>query len=263
MSMSTNTGGLRQNLPSTFKDNAPNGGRPQTGQSLANMGQAGLGGRPQTMPQQSYDQYSKAIFGNQGGQYTPEFTTMPSQPIGDDNPIVPGDTGESALRTGGMGFGKGGGFGPGMVPGGGGGKSMPSPGIQPIFGQPGEAPPDPGFIKSPQPTLPPQMQKPMPGPGYVGGIRTPPSNYRPPNQGGGILRSRRTGMPITNRPAPAPTPVPTAPIQNNGPYFEDFYNQQTNNGVNLKGDVQSYIDRYKSLYPNAVFENPNTLAQTA
>lgn len=175
MGMSTNQGGLRQNLPSTFKDNAPNGGRPQTGQSLANIGQAGLG----------------QMFGNQGD-------SMPT-PVGFRDEI---DTGElkqidpgfnvNPLLPGVSGGGKGGMFGPGIVPGSGGGKSMPSPAI-PIQG---EAPPDQGFIKSPQPTLPPQMQQPMPGPGYVGGIRTPPSNYRPPNQGGGILRSRRTGMPI-------------------------------------------------------------------
>jgi hypothetical protein len=136
-----------------------------------------------------FNQIATPYFGNDDGpQMRPAVTPVPS----------PG------------GNGKGGGFGPGMVPGGGGGKGMfPSinqPGgpppvridkLLPIFGQPGEAPPDPGFIKSPKPAvLPPQMQKPMPGPGYVGGIRTPPNNYRPPNQGGGILRSRRTGMPI-------------------------------------------------------------------
>jgi hypothetical protein len=53
------------------------------------------------------------------------------------------------------------------------------------------------------------------------------------------------------------------PAQNNGPYFDDYYMQQTNGGVNLNGDVQSYIDRYKAQYPNAVFEDPNMLAQTA
>lgn len=170
MSMSTNTGGLRQNLPSTFQDNAPNGGRPQMTTLPAQYGGGDLG-RIDEGPNRGVP-----------GEIDPGFNV---------NPVTP-------MPSPGGSFGKGGGFGPGMTPGSPGGKAMPmpSPGIQPIFGQPGEAPPDQGFIRSPQPTLPPQMQQPLPGPGYVGGIRTPPSNYRPPNQGGGILRSRRTGMPI-------------------------------------------------------------------
>jgi len=180
MSMSTNTGGLRQNLPKTFQDNAPSGGRPQT--------------LPAMTPQQSYDQYSKTMLGG-GAEMRPavldpnldlsEQTTGRGR-IDDSTGLVDPGFNVSPVSPG----GKGGQFGPGMTPGGG-GKSM-----LPIFRQPGEAPPDQGFIKSPSPALPPQMQQPMPGPGYVGGIRTPPSNYRPPNQGGGILRSRRTGMPI-------------------------------------------------------------------
>jgi len=186
MSMSTNTGGLRQNLPKTFQDNAPNGGRPQM----------------TTMPSRSLEQ-RQADYDN-----SPDNTSLGVEPVGFDvikdfdEPMVPVDPGfnvNPVFQPGGSGNGKGGIFGPGITPGSPGGKSMPPmtiPEMPPNFGQPGEAPPDQGFIRSPKPTLPPQMQKPMPGPGYVGGIRTPPNNYRPPNQGGGILRSRRTGMPI-------------------------------------------------------------------
>lgn len=170
MSMSTNTGGLRQNLPSTFQDNAPNGGRPQTAQSLANIGQQGM-----SMPSPS--NLPGEIDTGELKQIDPGFNV---------NPLLPGITAG----------GKGGMFGPAIQPGSPGGKGM-----FPSINQPGG--PTPGKIdkilfgeQPAQPTLPPQMQQPLPGPGYVGGIRTAPSNYRPPNQGGGILRSRRTGMPI-------------------------------------------------------------------